>query len=451
MRRSGFVFLIAVVLWGAGCQHATLDESRSAGDAQAIEHVVVIYLENHSFFNLMNGFPGADQTLPSGYQGQRGPDGQLYAKLPPVTERLKTEPDKRFPVDLSNETFSINKYVKISEKVPDPVHDFFQHQKQINDGKQDRFAELSGVGGLAMGYFDMRDSQLWKYAKEFTLADHFFQSAFGGSFLNHVWLVAAMTPKFENPPEKMKAVLNPDGSVKKFGSLTSDGYAVNTVEARNPPYKPSVTEAGQRLQSLEEPTIGDRLSEKKIAWAWYSGGWNDRLAGKDPREFQHHHQPFVYFKKYGPGTEGRARHLKDEQDLFNDIKTGRLPAVSFFKPVGVENAHPQYSEVASADAKVSLVVEALRASPYWRKSLIIVTFDEYGGFWDPVAPPAIDRWGPGSRIPAVFISPLVKRGFVDHTVYETTSILAYLEKRFGLEPLSTRDAKANPLSGIFAR
>jgi phospholipase C len=103
----------------------------------------------------------------------------------------------------------------------------------------------------------------------------------------------------------------------------------------------------------------------------------------------------------------------------------------------------------AGDAKVHEVVEAVKSSPYWQRTLIVVTFDEHGGFWDPIAPPVIDRWGPGSRIPAVFISPHVRERHVDHTLYETVSILAFLEKRFDLKPLSERDAKASPLTGIF--
>jgi phospholipase C len=92
----------------------------------------------------------------------------------------------------------------------------------------------------------------------------------------------------------------------------------------------------------------------------------------------------------------------------------------------------------------------VRNGPNWSDAAIIVTYDENGGFWDHVAPPKIDRWGPGSRVPALIISPYAKRGFVDHTTYDTSSILALIEHRFGLKPLSARDAAANDLSAAFA-
>jgi phospholipase C len=91
----------------------------------------------------------------------------------------------------------------------------------------------------------------------------------------------------------------------------------------------------------------------------------------------------------------------------------------------------------------------VRRSPNWHDTVIIVTYDENGGFWDHVSPPAGDRWGPGTRVPTIVISPFARRHFVDHTPYETVSILAFIERRWSLAPLADRDAKANPLSGAF--
>ena len=318
-----------------------------------------------------------------------------------------------------------------------------------NNGKNDKFVPYSATGALPMGYFDMKKTYLWKMAQEYTLSDQFYQSAFGGSFLNHQWLIAAQTPKYENAPEQIKMILKSDGIPVKATLLTPDGYAVNSIQPSESPFDPAVPENEKRLPPLKYNTIGDLLSEKNISWAWYAGGWNDILKGKNDADFQFHHQPFLYFKKYGPNTRARENFLKDENDLFAAIENKSLPSVSFFKPVGNENAHPGYSNVSSGDEKVRKVVESLQKSPYWEKMLIIVTFDEHGGFWDPKAPPQKDRWGLGTRIPAIFISPHVKKGFVDHTQYETTSILAFLEKRYDLKPLTDRDKQANPLTGIW--
>jgi len=95
------------------------------------------------------------------------------------------------------------------------------------------------------------------------------------------------------------------------------------------------------------------------------------------------------------------------------------------------------------------VIEKIRKSPLWRSTAIIVTYDENGGFWDHVPPPKEDRWGPGIRAPAVIISPFAKRHYVDHTTYDTTSILKLIETRFGLAPLGERDARAANLLDAF--
>jgi len=113
-----------------------------------------------------------------------------------------------------------------------------------------------------------------------------------------------------------------------------------------------------------------------------------------------------------------------------------LPAVSFYKPIGERDGHSIYSTVAAGDGEIAEVVARLRRSPNWSDMMIIVTTDENGGYWDHVAPPRIDRFGPGARVPTLIVSPFAKKGFVDHTQYDTGSILRFLTRRFHL-PLLT--------------
>ncbi|MFN2638370.1 MAG: phospholipase C, partial [Gemmatimonadaceae bacterium] len=165
--------------------------------------------------------------------------------------------------------------------------------------------------------------------------------------------------------------------------------------------------------------------------------------------FQYHHQPLAYYAKYADGTPGRKEHLKDESEFIAAARGGTLPAVSFVKPLGEQNEHPGYSNVLSGEQHVVELLKALRASPEWSQTAVIVTYDENGGFWDHVPPPTVDRWGPGSRVPTLVISPFARHGYVDHTRYDTASILALIEHRFGLTPLGTRDAGANDMSAAF--
>lgn len=197
------------------------------------------------------------------------------------------------------------------------------------------------------------------------------------------------------------------------------------------------------------PTIGDRLSNQGVSWAWYSGGWNAAVLGHADPLFQFHHQAFAYYANYADGTTGRADHLKDELDFYNDVASNKLPAVAFIKPLGANNEHPGYATAFNGQQHVTDLVSALQNSPYWKDTAIIITYDEHGGRWDHVAPPVIDKFGPGSRVPTIIISPFAKKGFVDHTQYETTAILKFIEERWNLQALTDRDAKAGDLLSAF--
>jgi phospholipase C len=418
-----------------------------------LQHIVVIYLENRSFDNLYGLFPGANGIANAGAAAQQvDHDGTPFATLPPVIDtRLRPPaPDTRFPTDLPNGPFRIEPYVPLAGgRTGDLVHRFYQQQEQINGGTMNKFAVVSNAGGLVMGHFDGSTMQLWEYAKRYTLADHFFHAAFGGSFLNHFWLICACSPQHFHAPEHIRAQLDTHGTRVKDGLVTPDGYAVNTMQPEHGPKNPALHH-DELLPPQDMPTIGDRLSEQGITWAYYAGGWNEANAGTvEPTQFSYHHQPFAFFKRYGPGTEGRARHLKDLDDFLTDIAQGTLPAVAFYKPRRGINQHPCCTDVAAGDAHVADLLRRIEGSPAWSSTAVIVTYDENGGWWDHVAPPVVDRWGPGARVPAIIVSPFARKGSIDHTVYDTTSILKLIETRFGLAPLGERDAKANGLTNAF--
>ena len=414
------------------------------GLSSKIDHIIVVYLENRSFDNLFRGFDGADTSDHPNqeYSLQRDHNGTVYKDLAMGKEGLKLG----FPTRVANEPFLLDQTVSQEDIIPDMVHRFYQNQLQINGGKNDRFVDISDAKALTMGYHDMHNSALWRYAKEYTLCDNFFAAAFGGSFLNHQWLIAARTPYVGNDVNISQYELTDDGEVIRDGILTPDGYAVNTIQPFYAPFKAKYSDDKLRLKPLTYDTIGDRLSDKNISWSWYSGGYDEAVAGKgDIIDYQYHHNPFLYFEKYAPGTQGR-RNLKDEKLFFSELREGKLPSVVFFKPSASDNQHPGYASVKAADDKLRQIVESIQANQkVWDRSVIIVTYDENGGLWDHVAPPKVDRWGPGTRIPAIIISPYAKRGYVDHTLYDTTSILRLIERRYELQSLRERDKEANNL------
>jgi phospholipase C len=425
------------------------------GLADRIEHVIVIYEENHSFDNYFGFFPGADGIANAGAAAiQVDKQDQPYINMPaPLADappgQSERQPDPRFPPNLPNGPLLFNDFIDPTQRTAAIIHAFYREQYQIDGGKMDKFATWSDGAGMVMGYWDLSDLPLYELAQEFTLADHFFHAAFGGSFLNHQWLICACTPTYPNAPASMISQPFPgDPDHLQDNNLTDDGYVVNTSFTINTPH-PADAKSETLIPNQTAPTIGDRLSDAGVTWAWYSGGWNDAVAGRADPRFQFHHQPFAYFANFADGTTGRAAHLKDERDFLAALKNGTLPAVAFFKPIGLDNEHPSYTTVARGQDHVMQLVNAIESSEYWPTTAVIITYDENGGAWDHVAPPVVDRWGPGSRVPAVIVSPWARRGYVDHTVYDTTSILKLIETRWGLEPLGTRDAAAADMTAAF--
>jgi len=413
-----------------------------------VGHIVVIYQENWSFDSLYGKFPGANGLANAGNAvKQVDANSNAYAVLPqPLDTSAKPPaPDARFPANLPVQPFDASQYVQPDQKTGDLVHRFYQEQLQIDSGKMDRFVAYSDAAGLVMSYYDATSLPEGQLAKQYVMADDFFHASFGGSFLNHFWLICACTPSFFNAPGSAVAKLGTDGSLISDGSVTPDGYAVNTTFTVNQPH-PATAAAAALMPNQSLPTIGDRLNDKGLTWAWYAGGWNDALAGHADPLFQFHHQPFAYFTRYADGTDLKKEHLKDEQDFLAAAKAGQLPAVSFVKPIGSQNEHPGYADEVHGQQHVADLVQAVQQGPNWKDTMIVITYDENGGRWDHVAPPRGDRWGPGTRVPAIVVSPLARRGFVDHTEYDTTSILRTIEQRWNLAPLGSRDAKVNSLA-----
>ena len=472
---------VAAVLLAAGC--AT--QARIDAGLAKIQHIVVIYAENRSFDHLYGSFPGADGIAQATAEEKTQVDrrGKPLPYLPPVYTNGK--PDPRFPRRLANGPFRIDAPPingRLDQVLPSPIHAYYQNREQIDGGKNDKFVAMSNVGAWVMGYFDGSKTRTWQWAREYTLADHFFMAAFGGSFLNHQWLICACTPVDRGAPRNDRPRLDDDGRLKTRpgspasilqgpaqvfdGRVTPDGYVVNTSQ---PPYQPSgLPPAPQGDLDLADPaknpvppqtqtTIGDTLSAKGVSWAWYAGGWNAALAdgrqdAKAPRHviygnepgsanFLPHHQPFNYYARFAPGTKDRAEHLKDGADFLADLDHGALPAVAFYEPAG------------RGDERIDELLRRIRASPLWPTTAVIVAYADNGGFWDHVPPPSGegwgDRWGPGTRVPAIVVSPFAKKGYVDKARYDTTSIVKLITRRFHLEPLPGVRANAGDLTNAF--
>lgn len=468
-----------------------------------VKTVVVIYAENRSFNNLFADFPGLEKllsALTATDAQQRDRDGSVMTSLPPTwggvlqvgpqtVDGVTYPSEVQFQQNLPNAPFALKgpnaEDLPLSLVTRDLWHVFYQNQMQINGGKNDGFVAWGDAGGLVMGHYAQSrySLRLWDVAKEFVLCDNFFQGAFGGSFLNHHYLISATAPFYPNAAQsvakaqiatlqgddptdtRLKPLDNSPASAMtgppQFGpsALTPDGYGVNTLappywptwirDPENPDYsKPDLPNV---LVPQTHEHIGDKLSKKNIDWAWYAGAWQATLeqfkdSGGIPKipNFQYHHQPFNYFKQQGPQNRvERDKRLRDgglgdestTNKFFADAQAGKLPAVSFYKPQGNLNMHAGYADVASGDRHIARALKVLQESPQWKNMVVVVTVDENGGWWDHVAPPKGDRWGPGTRIPALVVSPFARKGTVDHTVYDTASILRLITRVFQLETL----------------
>jgi acid phosphatase len=508
-----------------GADLAQFDED--AALKAKVKNIVFIYMENRSFDSMFATFPGANGipgVNPDGKgtvapQTDRDAANTVLTKLPQtwggVTASGQTPVVTEAMSDnLPNAPFSIETAytgVDYKEITADMYHRFYENQMQIHGGANDKFAAYADEGGQVMAHWDISKTALWALAQQYVLADNFYMAAFGGSFLNHQYLVCGCAPEFPHADTALDAgslaTLDSDGKGGFLPSLTlaanspasaitgkpvfatlsgsvtplnyfGDGTwrAINTTQ---PPYQPSgvppatgdatklyadpapVPKAGALrsppLPPQTETTIGDLLDAASISWKWYAGAWNDTLAlatttrafptgnpGYAP-DFQFHHQPFNYYAKFDPQTGAAARtaHLKDYTDLVADAAAGTLPAVTFYKPEGDLNQHNGYASIAAGDAHIGDLVTKLQASPQYANMVIVITYDENGGLWDHVAPPKGDLLGPGTRIPAIIVSPFAKKATVDHTQYDTGSILRLISRRFGLKALdgiAARDA-----------
>ena len=556
MKRGVLASSLAVALFAAiPVLHGAAAEEGRSDRLSRINHIVVVYEENHSFDNLYGSWEGVNGALdaPDEARTQVNQNGTAFTCLKQNDPNLTTPPlaatctdnttATPFTSHFTNAPFTIDDYIQPTSPtcpngVPggqpggctrDLVHRYYQEKYQLNGGRQNRYVTGSDAVGLTMGAYDTHMLPIYKYLHEpghprYAINDAFFQSAFGGSFLNHQWLVAAVTPTWANavndggandlhsvvdangmPVNYPLYTASPPGTAVKDLQLTAScnpgpgraatppgvvcgDFAINTIQPTYQPFSPG-TAAAKRLPPLTNATIGDRLSAAGVDWAWYSGGWSNANgdvngpgwtngAGPlcaDPstianaafpncpdKLFQFHHQALNYYTAFAPGTAARAAHLRDEEEFLAAARSStrqcNLKAVSFVKPVGEENEHPGYASESNGSDHLVELLRAIEESSCSRDTLVVVAYDEFGGTWDHVPPPGLggpesahDQWGPGTRVPSLVISPFLRGDFVvDHTPHDTTSILATIERRFGLAPLTTRDAAVRDLSSVYS-
>ena len=273
----------------------------------------------------------------------------------------------------------------------------------------------------AMGYHDGGDiPNYWAYARNFTLCDRFFSSLNGPSLPNHVYTVAAQS-----------------------GGLTNNAGSVAAVE-----------EALDDPDGFSFASMVTLFSKTNISWKYYvetrpvPPGLRHRNYQRypDPKHFSLWN-PLVGFKAIRDNPS-RMAHLVDLAEYFQDLKAGTLPQVSWIVPDTQDSEHP-IQPAAQGMWYVTKLINALMESPYWKDSVVFLTWDDYGGFYDHVEPPQVDAFGYGPRVPTIVISPYAKSNYISHYVYDFTSTLKFMEVRWGLGDLTARDDHANDMLDCF--
>ena len=350
-----------------------------------IEHFVVLMQENHTFDNYFGTYPGAD-GIPEG-----------------VCMRVD-------PFDAGNkeciEPFHIGD--RASE---DLDHSLPTFRMQYNEGKMDGFVyalyKRNQNGAMTMAYYDDRElPYYWNLADEYVLFDKFFTSDHGGSFANHIYWVTGE---------------------RGGNGVSQEGYP-------------------------ELVTIFDRLQEKGISWKFYVQNYDPYITYRTAhtilgnRASQVIWVPLLNIPRFLDDPE-LSSHIVDLNEYYTDLENGTLPAVAYIVPAGASE-HPPGS-VRSGQKFVKGLIQSLMRSTAWDSSAFLLVYDDWGGWYDHVTPPQVDEHGYGLRVPALMVGPYARRGHIDSTVLDFTSILKFIEDNWDLAPLSKRDAKANSLISAF--
>ena len=403
-----------------------------------IEHVVFIVKENRTFNNYFATYPGAEGATEGGTI-ECTEDGCRDGPTVPLTHG----PDAY---------------------LHDLTHCFRCGLVAINEGKMNGFNRMNGVipqsenadlfGADMTGYSYLEREDLpnyWAYADRFVLADHFFTPMYGPTLPEHLYAVAAQA----NFIVDNKSTTDTPGSYCDDDTEHATRFIPRQVredEDRILELEREITTNGSNTYDLGQywgsirlcfdiPVLPDQLEEEGISWKYYAeeGAWMNVLQ-------------MIRHVRYGPMWD----KVQPPSTFVQDVKRDEMPAVSWIIPPESYNEHPGDGKSSCAGENWTVQqVNTIMKSPYWDSTAIVVVWDDFGGFYDPVAPPQTDVMGLGPRTPALIISPYTRSGenpdggFVDSTTYEFSSVLAFIEELFGLEPMTERDAQADPLSGAF--
>lgn len=374
-------------LQGCTSSLTTADNEPEPVTSTPIKHVVVVMQENRTFDNFFHGFPNAD-SADSGLNG---------TTVVPLT-----------PIDLGSSAGTNNSHLAF--------------WKEWDNGKMDGFAK-TGTAPPTLPYSYVPQDQIqayWTLASQYTLADRMFQSSTGPSFPAHQYMIAAQSGT---------AAEDPTGTV--WGCDAPAGATVYLVG-------PNGTDLPGPYPCFDYQTAGDLLDQAGISWRYYTSDNKTKGGGFTAYEAIKH----IFF-----GSDWNTDVISPQTQFLKDVPNGHLAAVTWVIPDWTHSDHPGSGN--EGPEWVASVVNTVGKSKFWNTTAIFITWDDWGGWYDHVAPTKIDSMGLGFRVPLIVVSPYAKRGYVSHVNYETASLITYVEKDFNLPNLGQRDATANDLSDCF--
>ena len=353
-----------------------------------IQHIIVVMQQNHTFDNYFGTYPGSEG-------------------IPPDTCLPSS-----FSVSENTNTSCVSPFVIGNYPINDLSHTDAVFKAQYNDGQMDGFVaalnDRHQDGTLSMGHYDETTlAYYWNLADEYVLFDRYFISAHNGSIMNRMYWVSG-----------------------------SPGNGINRIPDTG-------------FEDI--PTIFDALQERGISWKFYVRNYDPNLSYRSLKELDYlppqiQWLPLLSMDRFLDDPELSSR-IVDLNEYYTDLENNTLPAVSYVLLLGATE-HP-IADITLGERAVRTMIQTLMQSESWKSSAFLLTYDDWGGWYDHVPPPQVDEYGYGFRVPTLLVSPYARRGFVDHTQLDHTSMLKYIETNWGIPPLAERDANANNFLSAF--
>jgi len=392
----------------------------AASSASPIQHVVIVVQENRTFNNFFATYPGADGTTTA--TATADPACHIY----------------------STETIDLTEHSLITKQ--DLSHNYQAYYTARDGGKMDGFDEILNADDLPeclLPYQYVNPSEIapyWDMAQQYVLAEHMFSTQGSSSFTGHQDLIRGGT--LVEPGKAMVNLPSCSGGGCHWGCDAPAGTKVPLITQADVllPANDGVFPCTNKF-ALSYPTLRDLLDAKDVSWKYYMPtpccNTNGKLFGAFDVE---------YSVRYGP--EWGTNVTWPQTNIFSDISSGQLPAVSWVIPVEPDSDHPG-EPVDDGPAWVASIVNAIGESSYWNSTAIIVTWDDWGGLYDNLNPKQVGYGGLGLRVPALIVSPYAKAGYISPTIYQFGSILKYIEKNWDLGSLGTSDKAATSIIDCF--